>query len=300
MRYSTLLLALLPLLGLGELGLHGYFATRAPDFDAYQKLAPELLRRKQPGIPVVVAPRWAEPLLRQAAPAAFPIAELTRPEDNGFSAFLEVSLHGARAPELAGYPIRDQKQVGPFTLLLRDNPHFEVPKFDFVTALDNGEVEVWSELAGERRPCAVAERARGSTGGLHGPAARQARRYECPGARVVGVTLIEDQHYRPRRCILVDPAKSGRVVLHFSSVPPSRRLVGFTGFSYFLSRDYPGRPAELSISEGQRELGRAGSEPREGWKRFELPRPAPGGGVEVAVTRSADEPGDFCFALEAR
>jgi hypothetical protein len=300
MRWSTLLLALLPVLGLGELGLHVYFATRAPDFDAYQKLAPELLRRKQPGVPVVVSPRWAEPLVRQAAPAAFPIAELTRPDDSGFPAFLEVSLRGARAPELESFEVREQKQLGPFALLLRDNPHFEQPRFDFVTAVDNGEVEVWSELAGERRPCPVVDRVRGTTGGLHGAAARQARRFECPGGRVVGVTLIDDQHYRPRRCVLVDPAKSGRIVLHFSSVPPSKRLLGFSGFSYFLSRDYVGKPAELTISEGQRELGRRGSEPREGWQRFQLERPAPGGGVEVAVTRSADEPGDFCFALEAR
>jgi hypothetical protein len=300
MRWPTLLLALLPLLGLGELGLHGYFATRAPDFEAYQKLAPELLRRKQPGVPVVVSPRWAEPLLRQAAPAAFPIGELTRPDDTGFFAFLEVSLHGARAPELETFKVRDQKQFGAFTLLLRDNPHFEEPRFDFVTAVDNAEVEVWSKLGGERRPCPVADRARGSTGGLHGPAARQARRFECPGGRVVGVTLIEDQQYRPRRCILVDPAKSGAIVLHFSSVPATKRLVGFTGFPYFLSRDHAGKPAELTFSEGQQELGRRGSEPREGWKRFEVQRSAPAGAVEVGVTRSADEPGDFCFALEAR
>jgi hypothetical protein len=185
-------------------------------------------------------------------------------------------------------------------VLLRDNPRFEKSRFDFVTALDNEEAQVWSELGGERRPCPATDRPRGSTGGLHGAAARQVRRFECPGARAVGVTLIEDQSYRPHRCILVDPAKAGSIVLHFSSVPDSKRFVGYTGFPYFLSRDHAGKPAELTISEGQRELGRRGSEPREGWKRFELARPAPGGGVDIKVTRSADEPGDFCFALEAR
>jgi hypothetical protein len=300
MRPLTFLLALLPLLGVAELALHRYFAGRAPDFAAYEALAPELLKLKRPGVPVVVSPRWAEPLVRQAAPAAFPTLELTRADDSSFSGFIEVSLLGARAPELAELPLRDQKRVGDFTLLWRDNPRFEERLFDFVTAVDSGQVEVWSELAGERSSCPLVDRPRGSTGGLHGPAARPARRHECPGLRVVGVTLIEDQQYRPRRCILVDAAQRGRVVLQFSSVPPSRRLVGFSGFSYFLSRDHIGKPVELSISEAGRELGRRASEPREGWKRFELPRAASAGSVEVAVERHATEPADFCFALEAR
>src|SRR6187431_23687 len=95
MRRWSLLLGVVPLLGLAELALHGYFARRAPGFDDYAALAPRLLELKRPGMPVVVAPAWAEPLLRQAAPAAFPLAELARPDDSGFASFLEVSLLGA-------------------------------------------------------------------------------------------------------------------------------------------------------------------------------------------------------------
>src|SRR4051812_8170174 len=92
------LLALVPLLGLAELGLHQYFAGRAPAFQDYARLAPVLLELKRAGTPVVVAPSWAEPLVRQAAPAAFPIGELTRADDRGFASFLEVSLLGQSAP----------------------------------------------------------------------------------------------------------------------------------------------------------------------------------------------------------
>src|SRR5882672_7934599 len=139
-------LGLLPLLGLAELGLHQYFARRAPDFQDYAKLAPALLKLKQPGVPVVVAPAWAEPLVRQAAPAAFPLAELTRPDDSGFAGFLEVSLLGQSAPELAGFPVRQTQALGPFRVSLRRNPTPDPIAFDFVTAVDAGEVEVFVDF----------------------------------------------------------------------------------------------------------------------------------------------------------
>src|SRR6187455_3423057 len=101
-----LLLGLIPLLGLAELGLHQYFAVRAPQVEDYVALAPQLLKLKQSGVPVVVAPAWAEPLVRQAAPPAFPAVELTRPDDSAFASVLEVSLLGASAPELEGFAVQ--------------------------------------------------------------------------------------------------------------------------------------------------------------------------------------------------
>lgn len=299
-RRLTLLLGLVPILGLAELALHQYFAGRAPGFDAYAALAPELKKLKQPGMPVVVAPRWAEPLLRQAAPEAFPVAELTRPDNSGFSAFLEVSMLGQSASELSSFNARSTRRWGPFTLTVRDNPRPDPARFDFVTAADTGELEVFNVSGRERSDCRRVERPRPTTGGLHGPVARPRVRHECPGERVVGVTLIEDQDYRPHRCILVEPAEAGDIVLRFSSVPPSERLVGFVGFSYFLARDSTGISVELSVNDAERELGKQRVVSDGKWSRFELKRAAPFGAVEVVVKRLASEPGDFCFALEAR
>lgn len=302
MRPLPLLAALVPLLGLGELALHGYFAARAPGFEDYAALAPELLKLKQPGMPVVVAPRWAEPLLRQAAPGAFPLGELARPSDDGFAAFLEVSLLGAEAPELARYRRRDESALGPFRLAIRDNPSFQPLRFDFVNAVETEAVEVYAEAddGSGRARCPVVERARAGTGGLHGPVARPARRFECAGGRVVAASLIDDEQYRPRRCILVDPPRSGRIVLRFGAVPGSRRLLGYAGFSYFLGRDFEGPRAELTLREAGRELGRHRADPSRGWARFDAPRGGEEGAIEVSVARSDPEPGDFCFALEAR
>jgi len=296
----ALLLGLIPVAGLVELGLHQYFAGRAPDARDYAQLAPELLKLKQSGVPVVVAPAWAEPFVRQAAPPAFPAAELTRPDDSAFTSFLEVSLLGKGAPELAAFAVQQTKRVGPFVLSLRQNPRPDPVKFDFVAAVSAREVEVFTELEGQRRGCEPSERPRASTGGLHGHIAYPRQRYECPGGRIVAVSLIDDRDYRARRCVLVQPPDSGRVVLSFSSVPASARLVGFTGFSYFLERDNEADEVVLGLSEGGRALGEQRVAGRNGWSRFERRRAGTPGVVEVEVRKSTQAAADFCFALEAR
>jgi hypothetical protein len=300
MRSLSLLLGLVPLLGLAELGLHQYLAARPPDFADYAALGPELLKLKQTGVPIVVAPAWAEPLVRQAAEAAFPVVELTRPDDTAFAGFLEVSLLSAHAPELQTFTLTKSRQIGKFQLSWRQNPKPDPVHFDFVAAVERGEVEVFAEREGVRRPCSATQRPRTSTGGLHGHVAYPRARHECPGGRVVAVTLIEDQAYRPHRCVLTQLPDAGRIVLRFSGAPATARLVGFTGFSYFLERDNDAAEAELSVSELGQLLGQRRTAGARGWSRFELQRGATPGAIEVSVRRLQHSAGDFCFALEAR
>ena len=300
MRSLSPLLVLVPLLGLGELCLQQYLARRAPGFDDYAALAPKLAKLKQPGVPVVVAPAWAEPLVRQAAPSAFPVGELTRPDNSGFASFLEVSLLGQSAPELAGFAPQRTERVGKFQLSVRQNPRPERVSFDFVTAVDHGEVEVFIDRGGQRQPCVLASGARTQTGGLHGHVGYPRQRYECGAGRFVGVTLIEDASYRAHRCVMTQLPEQGSVVLRFSSVLASQRLVGFAGFSYFLERDDGAQSVELSVNEAGQALGQYRTAGAQGWARFELQRGAVAGSVEVNVRRLRPAANDFCFALEAR
>ncbi len=300
MRSLSLLFGLVPVVGLAELGLQQYFARRAPDFDDYAALAPKLLKLKQTGVPVVVAPAWAEPLVRQAAPAAFPLAEQSRADDSGFASFLELSLLGESAPELAGFAVQRTERIGKFRVSVRQNPKPERVSFDFVTAVDQGEVEIFTDLGGQRWPCQLAPRAHTQTGGLHGHVSYPRQRYDCGGGRFVGVTLIEDAAYRAHRCVMTQLPQDGSVVLRFSSVPAGQRLVGFAGFSYFLQRDQQAEQVELAVSEAGQGLGQYRAAGARGWSRFELQRGATAGNVEVNVRRLAPEANDFCFALEAR
>lgn len=297
-RWSSLL-ALVPLLGVVELGLHQYFAARAPEAADYAALAPALSKLKRAGTPVVVTPAWAEPLVRQAAPGAFPLAELARPDDSGFAAFLEVSLLGQSAAELEAFPIEQQQTFGPFRLSLRRNTKPEPSRFDFVAAVERGEVEVWTEIDAHRAACELAQKPRPETGGLHGHVTYPERRFECDRGRFVGVTLIDDEKFRPRRCVLAQPPESGSVVLRFDAVPPSSRLVGFVGASYFLERDQREPGVELRVIEAEQELLRRSSAGADGWRRFEALRPARASAVEVWLSRLG-RGGDFCFSLEAK
>jgi len=297
MRRTAVLLALLPVLGLAELGLSQYLARRAPEPEAYARLAPRLLALKQPGMPVVVAPEWAEPLLRAAAPAAFPIGELTRAEDSSFAQFLEVGLLGQSAPELSAFPIVRSERVGSFTLNVRQNPHPELTVYDFVTAVDAGEVEVFDDDEGQLTPC-PRSKAVASTGGLHGHVTYPRQRYDCGRGYFVAVSLIEDERYRPHRCVLAHLRPQGQVLLRFNGAPASSKLRGFAGFSYFLERDEQVSGAELSVSSAGRELGRHRVVGARGWQHFDLG--AARNSVEVLVRRSSNSENDVCFALEAR
>jgi hypothetical protein len=296
MRALALFLASVPALGLLELGLHEYFARRAPREADYAALGPKLLAFKPRGVPVVVSPAWAEPLVRQAAPAAFPMGELTRADLAKFPAFVEVSLLGEHAR--SDFAFGRRESVGPFTLAIRENPRPEPTLFDFVTAVDLGEAEVFSELDGQRMPCPPVVRDRPSTGGLHGHVAYPRRRYECPGNRLVAVSLIEDASYAPHRCVLVQLPGTGSVVVRASGVPASPRFVGYAGSSYFLERDFPG-DVRLGIDDGGAELSDVHARGA-AWSRFEAARRPGTGLVELTIRREAGRSSDFCFALEAR
>lgn len=294
------LLGLVPVLGLAELGLHQYFARRAPGFQEYAALAPQLLKLKPPGVPVVVAPAWAEPLLRQAAPKAFPLEELARMDDSGFEGFLEVSLLGKHAPQLEGYAVERSWRVGAFELSYRKNPRREPTVFDFVGALAEGQVEVFGDHEGRRDVCPLVAHPHTSTGGLHGHVAYPRQRFDCPDGSFAGVSIIDDQDYRPRRCILAQAPRSGALVLRFGGVQPGRRLLGFAGLSYFLKRDVESASVLLRAEHEGASLGEQRITGAAGWARFELAAPGSAGTVELSLRELAPGPHDVCFALEAR
>ena len=294
------MLGLVPLLGLLELGLHQYFARRAPGFEDYAALAPQLSKLKPAGVPVVAAPAWIEPLLRQAAPKAFPLEELARMDDAAFEGFLEVSALGEHAPELAAYPVERRVNVGRFELSLYRNPRHQTTLFDFVTAVAAAEVEVFSDNEGERRDCSLVAHGRASTGGLHGHVAYPRQRFECPGGGFVGVSLVEDETYRPRRCILVQAPRGARLVLRFGGLAKGRKLFGFAGLSYFLERDAVEPSVELRAASSGVELGEKQVRGADGWSHLELAAPPDSSEIELSVRDLTSGPHDVCFALEAR
>lgn len=295
-----------PGLGLAELCLHAWFAVRAPRLEEWRELASAVLAAKRPGEPLVVAPEWAEPLARQAfGDRAFPLAELARSDDAGVPGFLEVSALGARYARTRNLRVVSEERHGRFTLRRLQNPAPVRARFRFLEHVKPTDLTVTLVRGGAEAPCPFTDHARATAGGLHGEVASPSERFACPGPEptFVGVTVIDDQAYEPRRCIWAAPPPGGVLRLAFGAVPLGSALRGYGGLSYFLFRDSDAPPVTLAVTSLGVPLGSYTHHDASGWHGFTLPTPSLAGqtaSVELSIS-APDDAGDrhFCFALEA-
>jgi len=299
-RYLWLLV---PLLGLGELGAHGYFSQRAPTLGQWQALKPALERFKKPDELVLITPEWAEPLARGAlGDALLPTSMLARPDASGYRTAVEVSTLASRAEETDGWRETARQQEGAFVLRRLENPKYTPVLYRFADHVRPPELAVTE--GSPPAECAFNDRASVVTGGLHGPVAYPRERYACSGggAFFVGVTIIDDQNYRPRRCIWAHPTLHGNLALHFANVPLGKRIRGYAGLSYFLFRDGAGTPVELTVRIGDQQLGRHVHHDESGWQGFEFSTGALAGtkaDVDISIESQSPERRDFCFYAES-
>jgi hypothetical protein len=292
-----------PLLGLTELGAHLYLARRAPTVAEWQTIHDPVARMRTGSEPVVVAPYWAEPLARRAlGDGLMPIADVARPDLTAVARAVEVSILGQEAPELVGWSTTQTTSLGAFRIRMRHNPTPASVRFDFVTGLDP--TRVWVEDA-DGYACRYNPRARRETGGLHGHAAFPEQRFECPGSShfFVGVTVIEDERYRPRRCIWAHPTTRGPLLIRYQDVPLGRVIQGHGGLSWFLMRDGAGTPVELSVRVGGERIGSVVHHDTQGWHRFELPLGRHAGtraDVQFEVASESARERHYCFHADTR
>ncbi len=296
---------LVPALGLVELGAELAVAHRAPTLDQWRALAPVVAGMKRAGEPLVVAPEWAEPIARHVlGDAAFPLAELARSDIEDYPRALELSLLGGRSAEASGFRVVGERESGPFTLRTLENPSPRRSTYRLLDHLTPAELEVTVVTDGAERPCEFTGAARAVTGGLHGEVAFPRARFRC-GPResdFVGITVIDDQQYRPRRCVWAQPPPRGSLRLRLSGVPLGRSLVGFAGLSYFLFRDGGREPVELTAWVAGERLSSYRHEDEWGWRGFSLGTGRHAGTtadlvLEVRAEHAAAR--DFCFVLES-
>ena len=301
----ALLWLLVPALGVGELGAELWVSTRAPGIGEWRGLTGAVTALKRPGEPVVVAPEWAEPLARLAfGDGVFPLGELARADDRTVPRVLEVAEGGARAERYRGWPVVSEATRGAFRLRVLKNPEYKAARYRFAEHVKPGELTVAVVVNGVERPCVFNDHARVTAGGLHGQVAFPAERFQCGGGDVmfVGVTIIDDQHYEPRRCIWAHPPANGALRLRFSAVPLGTSLHGYAGLSYFIYRDGMGTPVRLTAASGGQELGAVTHRDETGWSGFDFSTATLAGqtaDVEFWVTSADATRRDFCFSVEA-
>jgi hypothetical protein len=300
-----LALLAIPLLGLCELGAHAYFSGRAPRFDAWGAISAPVAAMKQSGDLVIVAPPWADPLARSAlGDALMPVRDAARPDESRYAAAIEVSILGERAAELAGWREVAREEVGDFVIRRLENPAPAAVIFDFTDNLRPPQVDVRGtdpEVA-----CAWNPRARVAAGGLGGHPTFPAERFECPGGVFfnVGVTVIADEEFRPRRCIWSHPFRKGEIVTRYRGVPLGQVIRGHAGMYWMVERERRGAPVTLTVRVNGEVVGAATHRDGDGWAAFELPLGAHAGAqsaeVEFAVSTADYKDRHYCFEADSR
>jgi hypothetical protein len=302
-RYRYLWL-IVPALGLAELLLHVVFSRRAPRVEEWRELSAPVRRLKRPADLLVVAPAWAEPIARHAlGDAPFPVEQLARADASSFSRALEVSALGARAEETRAWRIVSEEEQGRFTLRVLENPALVTAKYRFIDHVVPENLSVAIVVDDRETPCAFNPRARVSTGGLHGHVAFPRERFQCPGGEssFVGVTIIDDQKYLPRRCIWAHPPSRGALRLRFSGVPLGTKIRAWAGLSYFLFRDGTGEPVAITFRSAERVFGEHRHRDEWGFRAFSFPTPGVANttsDVDVLVRAENAVNRDFCFVAE--
>ncbi len=306
MRIGTFLLLALPLVSVAELWAHRHYRRAAPTGDDWQRLEPELLAMHRPKDLVTVAPRWADPLLRQLlGDKIMPIEILARADDETLERVIEVSFGSARARRFESWRERERRSTGPFVVRALENPHAETARMRLIDRVAPPWLQVSEGPVGDPQACSYTTIARVSAGNLGGEPTFGARRFACPSGEpyLVTVTTIDDQQFEPRRCIWAHPSPRGPITLRFRDVWLGQKLVGHAGLPWLLSRDGAGTPIHLRAEFEGSPIGTVVVEDTQGWMRFEwstLAHRDQRGDLELVVSSAEARNRRFCFTLESR
>src|SRR5690606_15050123 len=110
--------------------------------------------------------------------------------------------------------------------------------------------------------------------------------------------VIEDQHYRPHRCIWAHPGEKAATVIRFPEVTLEKTLRGYGGLSWFLERETKGTDIELEVFVDGEKLGRFEHRDGDGWTGFEFDTSKYQGTlrqVEFRVASKRSQKREFCF-----
>lgn len=305
MKWPHLALALLPALGILELGGQVWASHRAPRFDEYAALQPVVRELERENDLVLVAPTWAEPMVEKAlGDELMPLTMAARSDVSRFDRAIEISILGHRSPDVRDFEVTSTREVGPFTVRVLENPKVDRVVYDFVDHVAPPVASVFGTDPEVR--CDYASNAEVIAGGLGGHPTFGPERFLCPGGEFfnVGPTVIADQDFRPRRCIWSHPFASGQIVTRFEKVPLGQRITGHSGMYWIIERNRAGAPIDLEVRVDGDIVGKVTHTDGQGWAPFDLDLGAHAGAPEADVEFRVSSPNyvdrHFCFEATTR
>ena len=294
------------LIALGETIAHFVYKNEAPSAHDWLALKSQLAPLYKSGDLVAVVPGWGEPLARQAlGDAMMPLSMVARADDADFPRAIQISFIGQRSEELSRWPEARREKLGPFSVSILNNPNWQASRYNFIDHVDATSLSVSVSRNGIDEACPYSESAPMSAGNLGGDPTSPKVRFSCPGGSFhwVGVTIIDDEQYRPRRCIWAPPNAAGPVNLRFRQVPLGKKLIGHAGAPWLMVRDGVGPPISLSIANNLGKLGSFAAKDTGGWIRFEWDTQAlenTTSDLQLTIVGTGHGEQRFCFTLESQ
>jgi hypothetical protein len=279
MKYLRYAFALLPLVGLGELGAHFYFAKRPPSEADWRAIRPSVLAMRQPNDLVVTSPRWTDPIARMTlGEALMPVRDVARADESRYAYAVEVSIFGVHPSSLSNWHELSKTKSGKFTMRRLQNPAYVPVVADFVERVDAGKAEVFV-VDGQKAPCPWSTNAPVYAGGLGGAPTFPSNRFVCtaPSHVFAGVTVIDDENFLPRRCVMMHVPDRGSIEARFDDVPLGSEIFGHSGMRWIIERDLTGTPIRLEVFLDGEKIGDEFHNDGQGWKSFRFPTPGRAG-----------------------
>lgn len=305
MKLARYAVAAVLVVALGELALHLWFAYRPPNEAQWRAARAQLVAIHKPGDLVVVGPQWAEPIARMVLGDEYmSVRDVARPDETRYAAAMEISILGQHSKYVDGWRQLERHRIGKFEARRLENPHAEKVLYDFVDHI--GPSDVTALLHDEQdKPCAWSDSAAPFAGGLGGPPAFPERRFVCPAPLhvFVGVTVVDDESYMPRRCIMMHAPANGYVEARFRDVPLGQVIRGHSGMRMMVERELSGTPISLEVFVDGQKVGEDVHVDGDGWKAWRIllgARAGQRGEVTFRVSSSREAQRQMCWEADAR
>ena len=242
-----------------------------PSLADYTAAAAVVRKDWQSNDAVVIAPEWADPLLRLVLGDRMGVKVAGRVDLAAFERLWVLALRGQRPPE-APQRAPDFHAVEQGIVIERYDFAPSPVLLDLIDALPSASVDV--QIGEQRVPCAYRERVPGvQRGGLGAGPAQPRQRFACEGpsgSSLVGVTVIEDLALKPRRCVLMPPRPNEPVSVTYKDVLLGRELVIDAGLYYEDERSQEGVPVSMRVLIDGRERATFVHNDGDGMKRYVL------------------------------
>ena len=304
-QWKTWGFVLVPALALFELAAHVTQVRGIIGEDSWARAREETRVMAKPDDLIVFAPRWTDPIGRNVFGGTVATLEREAWADVGrFPGAIEVSIRGEHAPELSEWKSVATKRVDGITLTTLENPSYRPTITDLVNLVHAPEAEVSVHGAEntEPRPCSWG-RSGPQSGNLGFGPAIPAEKFTCPGA-LVGLSVVADLDYRPRRCIYAPPPAGGQALrIVFHGVTFGETLHGHHGLYVEAERGLAGAAVQLGFSVGESLIAKVSHADGDGWKSFDLPTSEFAGktaDLTVEVTSANANRRMYCFEAITR